>query len=139
MAVVQLGLATMKPSVFILRFCSSTITACSGFTSGFRSGTYWSILCDDALENTGTPALANSASTGPATSAGSAEKARSGSFRARGLGSERTSPPSPSGRLASILDPIDDAYVLPTLLSDAATPLTSNHEWGDSSWTNVLP
>src|SRR5207244_11487041 len=46
-AVVLLGLATMKPSVCIFRFCSSTITACSGFASGFRSGTYWSILCDD--------------------------------------------------------------------------------------------
>src|SRR5713226_6807551 len=139
MAVVQLGLATMKPSVFIRRFCSSTIAACSGFTSGFRSGTYVSILCDDALENTGIPALAKSSSTGPATSAGRAEKARSGSSRACGLGSVSTSSPSSSGRFASLLDPIEDAYSLPTLLSDAATALTSNHGWWASSWTNFWP
>src|SRR2546425_6294569 len=138
-AVVQLGLATMKPSVFIRRFCSSIISACSGFTSGLRSGTYWSILCDDALENTGIPALAKSSSTGPATSAGRAEKARSGSSRACGLGSVRTSPPIPSGRFASFLDPIDVAYSLPTFLSDAATALTSNHGWWASSWTNFWP
>src|SRR2546425_320218 len=35
----------MNPSVFIRRFCSSTIAACSGFTSGFRSGTnFWPII-----------------------------------------------------------------------------------------------
>src|SRR3989442_10336916 len=139
MAVVQLGLATMKPSVFIRRFCSSTIAACSGFTSGFKRGTNGSILCEDAFEKTGIPALAKSSSTGPAISAGRAENARSGSSSACGLGSVSTSSPSSSGRVASLLSPIEDAYSLPTFLSDAATALTSNHGCWAISWTNFWP
>src|SRR5206468_9596044 len=85
------------------------------------------------------PALAKSSSTGPATSAGRAEKAMSGSSRACGFGSVTTSSATELGKFASFLDPIEDAYSLPTLLSDAATALTSNHGWWARSWTNFWP
>jgi len=88
-------------------------------TSGITSGTSGSMRCDRALLQTAMPALAISVSRDVATSAGSAEKTRSQSFRLSTVVGVTTISLTLSGYGASRRQLTTFPYGFPALRSEA--------------------
>ena len=137
--VLQLGFVTIAPSHFRCLRCCSMRLMWSQFISGFSIGTSGSILCADALLTITYPADAKSSSPGPATSEGRAEKMMSTSFTTLGFMSTTSIWATASGIGVVCRHLEASPYVLPLLLSEAATVVTSNHGCPSSSWTKICP